>query len=131
MRFHSQTMKTVQQWVVTVALASIGVMVMLIILSAQLSSADSPSLTRSPNQFNDQQQVFVETPLATSVSQPTLAPAATSVPAEREHVVAAGDTMGNIATQYGCTLADVVAYNQLADPNVLAIGQVIKIPTCQ
>lgn len=44
------------------------------------------------------------------------------------HVVAAGETLGSIATQYGRTIDQLVASNGLIDPNVLEVGQELIIP---
>lgn len=125
-------MRTVQQWFVAVALASIGVMVVLIILSAQFSLADPASQNPSPGGFTDQQIVPVATPIPSLLPQQTLQPAATIAPQEIEHTVNSGETLGSIAAAYGCASWEVVAdYNQLIDPNRLEVGQVLKIPnTC-
>ena len=39
-----------------------------------------------------------------------------------------GDTLGLIATRYGVGLDQLVAANQLANPNVLEVGQVLTVP---
>jgi LysM repeat protein len=57
--------------------------------------------------------------------------AATAVPpttAERTHVVQAGENLFRIGLQYGFTVDELAAYNGIANPNVLDVGQVIKIP---
>jgi LysM repeat protein len=43
-------------------------------------------------------------------------------------VVAAGDTLMGIAHQYGTTVAALATANNLADPNTVVIGSVLKIP---
>lgn len=48
----------------------------------------------------------------------------------RTHVVAAGETLSSIATQAGLTLAEIMAANlNIKDPDVVAVGQVILIPS--
>ena len=51
-----------------------------------------------------------------------------------QHVVAGGETLGVIATQYGVTVDDLIALNQSIDPtfnpDVLSIGQTLTIPAC-
>jgi murein DD-endopeptidase MepM/ murein hydrolase activator NlpD len=42
--------------------------------------------------------------------------------------VAPGDTLGAIANRFGVTVDDLVAFNGIADPNLLAVGQVLSIP---
>ena len=44
------------------------------------------------------------------------------------HVVQAGDTLGNISQFYEVPLDDIMAVNNLTDPNVLAVGQELVIP---
>lgn len=43
-------------------------------------------------------------------------------------VVSAGDTLMGIAKQYGTTVAALATVNNLADPNRVVIGSVLKIP---
>jgi murein DD-endopeptidase MepM/ murein hydrolase activator NlpD len=44
------------------------------------------------------------------------------------YTVAPGDTLGAIANRFGVTIDDLVAFNGIADPNLLAVGQVLSIP---
>jgi lipoprotein NlpD len=43
------------------------------------------------------------------------------------HTVVAGDTLSKIAAQFGVTVADLVAWNGLANPDSIAVGQVLKV----
>ena len=45
------------------------------------------------------------------------------------HVVAPGDTLAAIAAQFGTTVTALVETNQLADPDLLRIGQELAVPT--
>jgi peptidoglycan/xylan/chitin deacetylase (PgdA/CDA1 family)/phage tail protein X len=45
------------------------------------------------------------------------------------HVVQAGDTLYRIALRYGVTVPAIVAANNLANPNLISVGQVLVIPT--
>lgn len=47
---------------------------------------------------------------------------------EDEHTVQPGDTLGQIAQRYNVSVAEIAEANQMADINVLAIGQVLVIP---
>lgn len=60
------------------------------------------------------------------VSQP---PAATAVQGERTgfHVVRAGETLLGIARQYGQNVRDLVAWNNLANPNQIHVGQELRV----
>ena len=66
----------------------------------------------------------------TAAAQPTAAAAATPTRAgQREHTVAAGDTLSAIATRYNTTVAAIVAANNLpSSSTVLNIGQRLIIP---
>ncbi|HJU51762.1 MAG TPA: LysM peptidoglycan-binding domain-containing M23 family metallopeptidase [Acidimicrobiia bacterium] len=45
------------------------------------------------------------------------------------HVVAPGDTLAGIAARFGTTIGELVETNQLADPDLLRIGQELAVPT--
>ena len=47
---------------------------------------------------------------------------------ERTHIVQAGENLFRIGLQYGFSVDELAAYNGIANPNVLEVGQVIKIP---
>ncbi|HSM58320.1 MAG TPA: LysM peptidoglycan-binding domain-containing protein [Candidatus Sulfomarinibacteraceae bacterium] len=47
---------------------------------------------------------------------------------ERVHIVQAGETLFRIGQQYGFSVEALVAYNNLADPHRLEVGQQIRIP---
>ena len=44
------------------------------------------------------------------------------------YTVAPGDTLGAIANQFGVSVDDLANFNGIADPNLLAVGQVLAIP---
>jgi LysM repeat protein len=44
------------------------------------------------------------------------------------YTVVAGDTLGKIAVRYGTTVAALLQLNGLSNPDVLAIGQKLKVP---
>lgn len=44
------------------------------------------------------------------------------------HEVQRGETLAIIAQQYGATIADIVQANDIANPNVISVGQVLTIP---
>jgi LysM repeat protein len=61
-----------------------------------------------------------ETPSETETAEPGTG--------EQIHTVQAGDNLYRIGLQYGFTIEELAAYNNLANPNSLEIGQQIKIP---
>jgi LysM repeat protein len=73
-------------------------------------------------------------PEATSppVVEPTAPPAQeTSPTGEIIHTVQAGENLFRIGLRYGFTVAELAAYNGIANPNVLSVGQQIRIPPRQ
>ena len=45
-----------------------------------------------------------------------------------QYVVQAGDTLSSIAQKFGTTVEAIVRANNLADPNLIFVGQVLTIP---
>jgi LasA protease len=68
-------------------------------------------------------------PPVVSVS-PTNIPSqnAIATPVNKTYVVQPGDTLTGIAAQFGVQLQTLLRINQIADPNVLEVGQVIVLP---
>jgi N-acetylmuramoyl-L-alanine amidase len=58
----------------------------------------------------------------------SLAPCSGEVPDACIHVVARGETLGIIAKKYHTTIAVLVKLNGLKNPNVLLVGQRLKVP---
>lgn len=50
---------------------------------------------------------------------------------EQTHTVQAGETIGSIAGIYYAAPDDVIALNNLFDPNLLQVGQLLKVPVIQ
>lgn len=48
--------------------------------------------------------------------------------ADEVYVVKSGDTLSKIAAKYGTTYQKLAAYNNIANPNIISVGQNIKIP---
>jgi LysM repeat protein len=94
--------------------------------SPSASASGSPRPTRSPRPS----PTVSPTPAPTATPVPTAAPTATPVPAPtpRTYVVAEGDTLAEIAQQFGTTVEAIQAANGIADPNAISVGQVLTIP---
>lgn len=43
------------------------------------------------------------------------------------YIVVKGDTLSGIANRYGVTVGDLVCWNDIADPNLIKVGQKIRI----
>lgn len=80
--------------------------------------------------------IQIALPGATGVPTPTAALGATPVPTQTvtaaqsyvEYTVQKNDLLYGIALRYGVTVEDILAANQIADPNKLVVGQVLRIP---
>ena len=75
------------------------------------------------------------TVLATATSVPELPSvgmaAAEPTPPPQVYVVQSGDTLGGIAARFGCQVDAIIQANQIANPNVLSVGQQLDIPSPQ
>jgi LysM repeat protein len=57
-----------------------------------------------------------------------VASTSTTTAASATYTVQRGDTLSAIATQFGTTVAAIVAANDIRDPDVLNVGQTLEIP---
>lgn len=55
--------------------------------------------------------------------------ASTGTSSDIIYVVKSGDTLSGIASKYGTTYQVLATYNNIANPNVITVGQKIKIPS--
>jgi LysM repeat protein len=60
-----------------------------------------------------------------STGAPTAVPPTTG---ERTHVVQPGENLYRIGLRYGFTVNELASYNNIANPDRLEVGQVIRIP---
>ena len=67
-------------------------------------------------------------PTATPAPEPTNAPAAPPAETFVEYTVQRGDLLLAIANQYGVTVQDILAVNDIPNPDSLRVGQVLRIP---
>ncbi|MCY4105251.1 MAG: LysM peptidoglycan-binding domain-containing protein [Chloroflexi bacterium] len=67
-------------------------------------------------------------PSPTQVPQATLNPTEMATAEPSEYSVQAGDTLSVIALRYHTTVAALMQLNQISNPNVLYIGQILKLP---
>ena len=70
--------------------------------------------------------VATATPKATEAPEATEAPSSTGV---KTHTVQAGENLFRIALKYGLTYQRLAAYNGIANPNFILVGQVLRIPS--
>ncbi len=67
-------------------------------------------------------------PPPTATPSATLRASPTSAPAADTYIVRAGDTLLSIAQSVGRTVEALAAFNNIADPRALRVGQVLRIP---
>lgn len=69
-----------------------------------------------------------QVPPAVAEATPTQAPDTGPTRKKVEYAVQSGDTLGKIADRFNITIEDIIAANDLEDPNRLDIGQILIIP---
>ena len=71
-------------------------------------------------------------PFETVASAQEIALAETAVPTATEgppiHIVQAGDTLGSISQAYTVSIDDIMAANDMSNPNLISVGQQLVIP---
>ncbi len=94
--------------------------------SAPITSTPMPTASSTPAP----EPLPSESPTATLTTEPTatatITPAPTATPVT--HTVQAGDTLAQIAQDYGTTTEALLEVNDIADPARIEVGQVIVIP---
>jgi LysM repeat protein len=69
---------------------------------------------------------------APAAAQPSATPQGTTeVAGAREYVVQEGDSLGAIAAEFGVTVDAIVQANDIADPNLITVGQALQIPPAE
>ena len=66
--------------------------------------------------------------LAASTPQTPQKPQNNAAAGEKTYTVKKGDTLSKIASKYGTTYQKLASYNGIANPNVISVGQIIRIP---
>ncbi len=89
-------------------------------LAAEATAAGVIPIAATPESSGETESVAVEE------SQPETAAEADAGPLV--HTVVAGDTLGRISDTYEVSMDDIIAANDLANPNILSVGQELIIP---
>lgn len=66
--------------------------------------------------------------LRQAASTPTARPYPTATPYPEFYTVQTGDTLTAIASQFNCTVEDLLRINGLASPDVIYVGQTLELP---
>lgn len=102
--------------------------------------AGPPSNQQPPTAPTPTPQLVVAppTPTASPLPEPTSSPSPppdsgpsptpVPTPAQQEYVVQEGDTLTAIAQEFGVAASVLAAYNEIADPDVINVGQRLRIP---
>lgn len=95
--------------------------------AATIAEEDTPALPTPTPQL----LAVPPTPLPTATPtpappEPTPAPSPTQGPIE--YVVQAGDTLGAIAQEFGVSVTALAEFNEIANPNLISVGQHLLIP---
>jgi LysM repeat protein len=90
-----------------------------------LSPPDTSQATETPTPTEKP-----EAPEDGDTPTPSPTPTATTAPSgqEQTHTVKAGENLFRIALQYKLTYQRLAAYNGIANPNYIRVGQTLKIP---
>src|SRR5262245_48965201 len=85
------------------------------------ANGTSVSALASLNHLTDADVIYVGQRLAI--------PSTTAGAGSGSYEVRSGDTLGTIAARHGTSVAAIVKLNGLENPNLIRIGQVLKVPT--
>lgn len=69
--------------------------------------------------------IYIGTRLAVSAESPDFTPGTET---SGSHVVEPGDTLGAIAATYGTTVASLKELNQIENPDLIRVGQILTVP---
>jgi len=87
-------------------------------------------ITATATHQNTSVTLEAATPAPIAANLPTNMPTTNTVatPIYKTYVVQAGDTLSGIAARFGVQLQTLLRINQITDPNVLEVGQIITLP---
>ena len=121
-----------RNWAIVIAVnvvLSAAVVVAVLLASGRLPSRSSSTETVIPQAPTS--GLALATPSSTSdreADTQAIGQETPSAPAPFVHTVEQGDTLSAIAETYGTSVGEIVALNQLTNPNLLRLGQELLIP---
>lgn len=93
--------------------------------SATATKALRPTFTVAPELRTTTVAVAAPT---SSGSSSVAQPAATATPEPATYTIQTGDTMFSIASKFGLTVDELAKANNISNPNLVSVGQVLTIP---
>lgn len=92
-----------------------------------------PTVTPSPSPTADPMMAQFAGPMPEGESRPTPTPDPVREPppvrsTTETYIVRAGDSLNQIAARFGVGVGSLMSFNGLVNPNLLAVGQVLRIP---
>ena len=100
----------------------------LIATATPFASRPTPTIVSSEGDGNNNGDGNSGNGGGTSTGSADPTPTATSEPADRTHVVVAGDTLSDIADQYDSTVEAIMEANGITDASLIFVGQELTIP---
>jgi LysM repeat protein len=98
-------------------------------IAAMPTATPYPTYTLVPSAPNYTPSARVYTPRPTNTAPVApITPGSQSGSAFRTHIVVAGDTLSGLAKEYGTTVEAIMEVNDLTDPGLIIVGQVLSIP---
>jgi LysM repeat protein len=95
--------------------------IIIVTSTPSIGSVVLPASTQAPAQTTESvSQQALSNPTANATRQTLNIPS--------QHTVQSGDTLSGIAAQYNVTVSAILAANDLFNPDILTIGQVINLP---
>ena len=102
------------------------VTVVLILAMLTLACGGSNNTTSEDRPLGtDASEIQTPIPVPTQTAAP---PTPAPTPEPFVYVVQNGDTLGSIAADFSISLDAIIAVNNLANPNILSVGQEVEIP---
>lgn len=98
-------------------------------IAAMPTATPYPTYTPVPlaSTYTPSASVYTPRPTHTAPVAPTT-PGSQPGSAFRTHIVVAGDTLSGLAKEYGTTVEAIMEANDLSDPGLIIVGQVLSIP---
>jgi hypothetical protein len=92
------------------------------------SSAASPSASLAPASSAPSVAPASSAPTSRPTARPRPSAAPTAAPRPRSYKIQRGDTLGAIAARFGTTVKKLAALNNITNPSLIRVGQVLRLP---